>query len=153
MIGAVLGTVTAALVSRDGEAMPADNSETNKLVIQNLIERVWRNGSIDELPTFWTVDCINHADSAPQNLGLDALRRYHEGFAQWFLDFVNVEIDVQQQISENDRVVTQMLLRAVHVATRRNISLATIRIDRIFANKIAEHWSVADLAGLMKQLA
>jgi predicted ester cyclase len=30
--------------------------------------------------------------------------------------------------------------------------LATIRIDRLAAGRIAEHWSVADMAGLMSQI-
>jgi predicted ester cyclase len=37
-------------------------------------------------------------------------------------------------------------------ATGRSVSLATIRIDRIVDGKIAEHWSVADMAGLVQQL-
>jgi len=32
------------------------------------------------------------------------------------------------------------------------VALATIRIDRIQGGKIAEHWSVADVAGLIQQL-
>lgn len=130
-----------------------DTCDANKKVIEQLIERIWRGGHIDELPKFWTADCINHADPAPEKRGLTALRLYHEGFARWFRDFKNVEIEVQQQVAESDRVVTQMVLRAVHKETHRNISLATIRIDRMKEEKIAEHWSVADMAGLMQQLA
>jgi predicted ester cyclase len=82
-----------------------------------------------------------------------ALQRYHEGFAQWFRDFDDIKSEIQQQIAESDRVVTQMVLRAVHRAKHRSVSLATIRIDRIAEGKIAEHWSVADMSGLTQQLA
>ena len=130
-----------------------NTGDANKRVIQQLIERVWRGGHIDELPSFWTSDCINHADPAPEKRGLAALRLYHEGFAQWFRDFDNVEIEVQQQVAESNRVATQMVLRAVHREKHRNVSLATIRIDRMTDEKLAELWSVADMAGLMQQLA
>ena len=141
------------MVGHRVEANPVSNSEAEKQVVQHLIERVWRQGQVDELPTFWTADCVNHADPAPEKRGLVALRKYHQGFAEWFLAFENVEIDVQQQIAETDRVATQMLLRALHKGKQRNISLATIRIDRFVAGRIAEHWSIADMAGLVQQLA
>ena len=124
----------------------------NKATVLQLIERVWRQGHIEDLPKFWTADCINHADPAADNRGLEALRLYHLGFGQFFVDFEGVEIEVQQQIAEDDRVVTQLVARAMHKPTRRNVHLATIRIDRFVSDKIAEHWSVADMAGLMQQI-
>ena len=60
---------------------------------------------------------------------------------------------MQQQVAESNRVATQMVLRAVHREKHRNVSLATIRIDRMTDETIAELWSVADMAGLMQQLA
>ena len=36
--------------------------------------------------------------------------------------------------------------------TGKTVSLATIRIDRLRDRTIAEHWSVADMAGLLQQL-
>jgi predicted ester cyclase len=126
---------------------------TNKHLIQDLIQQVWRDGRLDELPRFWTVDCVNHADASAENSGSDAIRRYHEGFGIWFGDLDDIKIEVLQQVAEADRVVTQMLLRATHKATGRKVSLATIRIDRIVQGKIAEHWSIADMADFAQQLA
>ena len=39
-----------------------------------------------------------------------------------------------------------------HKPTGKTVTLDTIRIDRVEAGKIAEHWSVADMAGLMQQI-
>ena len=55
----------------------------------------------------WVTLVLKNAGSRPSGCN-------HEGFAQWFGDFDNVEIKVQQQVAESDRVVTQMLLGAVH---------------------------------------
>lgn len=153
VLGSLFGGSAVAMISQRTDARATKMSEANKRVVQDLIERVWRNGHIDDLPQFWSADCINHADPSPDKKGLTAVRRYHEGFATWFRDFDNVNIELQQQVAESDRVATQMLLRAFHKAKQRNVSLATIRIDRFSLGKISEHWSVADMAGVAQQLA
>ena len=125
----------------------------NKAIVASLIDEVWRRGMLDTLPTFWTEDCINHADTDPANRGLLALRRYHEQFGQAFEDFSSPTIEILQQITERDRVVTHLVTHATHRASGQAVSLVTIRIDRLSGGKIAEHWSVADMAGLLRQIA
>ena len=139
-------------VLAEGENRAVAVTDANKLVVSRFIEVVWREGHLDRLPEFWTAECVNHADPTLKNQGLDALKQYHEGFAESFADFEGTNIALEQQVAENDRVVTQMVTRAVHKPTGRHVSLATIRIDRLAQGRIAEHWSVADMAGLMKQL-
>ena len=103
---------------------------------------------------------MNHAAPGPGNVGLADLRAYHEGFIAGFLPaFSEPRIEFVQQVAEGDRVVSQMVFRAVHTGpvfgkppTGRVVSLASIRIDRFEDDKIAEHWSVADMAGFMQQL-
>ena len=134
-------------------------TQTNKQVIQELIQAVWINRELAALPTFWTEDCINHAMPEPGNHGLDALRAYHEQFFAAFAAFSDIRIEVVQQVAEADRVVSHMMMTARHTglflgvpATHKNVSQAAIRIDRFRGGKIAEHWSVSDMAGLMQQL-
>ena len=92
-------------------------------------------------------------------MGLDALRGYHKAFFAQFAAFSDLEIEIQSQTAEEDRVVTQMVTRGRQTGeffgiapTGRAVSLATIRIDALRDGKIAQHWSVADLMGLMQQL-
>jgi steroid delta-isomerase-like uncharacterized protein len=131
----------------------------NKAVIQNMIQTIWREGNLAALPTFWTADCINHAMPTEDNVGLDRLHAYHQQFGAAFSSFSNVGITVVNQIAEADQVTTHMVMTAQHdadfmgmPATGKSISLTTIRVDRLVDGKIAEHWSVADMAGLMQQL-
>lgn len=133
--------------------------ESNKETVRRFIQVVWTEGKVQELGAYWTTDCVNHADPSPVNRGLDALRRYHEQFGQAFASFADVHIDISQQVAEGDRVVTQIATRAKQTAlfmglpaTGKTATLATIRIDRFEGGKIAEHWSVADMAGMMQQL-
>ena len=133
--------------------------ETNKRVLLDFIETVWRRGDLDALPRFWTEDCLNHAAPLGGQKGLASLRAYHEGFRAAFGAFSDARIEILQQVAEGDRVSTQMITRARRTgafmgapATGRDVALATIRIDRLAAGRIAEHWSVADMAGLMSQI-
>lgn len=127
--------------------------DQNATLVATFIDVVWRQGRLDQLDHFWTADCVNHADAGPANRGLPALRRYHEVFKGQLAAFQSPEIEILQQVAQGDRVATQMVTRAHHRPTGRTVSLATIRIDRLHEGRIAEHWSVADMAGLMQQIS
>ena len=135
------------------------NAEANKSIITAFIDAVWRRGQIDRLGEFWTPACVNHADASASNTGLTALRAYHQGFGAAFSGFSDMDIRAVQQVADPDKVVTHMATRLRHTgpfngvaATGRTVTLGSMRIDRIENGKIAEHWSVGDLAGLMRQL-
>ncbi len=133
--------------------------QARKQLIRQFIDTVWRGGDLDALGQFWTADCVNHAAPPGQDTGLAALRAYHESFAAQFAAFSDVRIEIVQQIGEADRTVTHLLTHARHTgdfggisATGRPVVMATIRIDRFDGQRITEHWSVADLAGVLAQL-
>ena len=128
-------------------------------VVTRFLDAVWRNGELDRLGEFWTADCINHADAAKPNTGLAALKAYHEQFGAAFAGFSDMDIVVLQQVADATKVATHIVTRLRHTgpfagvtATGKIVTLASMRIDRIVDGKIAEHWSVGDLAGLMRQL-
>ena len=136
-----------------------NETETNKQVLRGLIQTVWVGGDLNALPGFWTADCVNHAMPGADNRGLAALHTYHEQFLLAFAAFSDVQITVAQQVAEADRVVTQVVTRGRHTGeffglapTGKNVLLEAMRIDRFQQGKIAEHWSVSDMAGLMQQL-
>ena len=135
------------------------NIEVNKDTVRTFIGAVWSEGALDLLDAFWSDDCINHAGPEGRNVGIEALRAYHEQFGKAFSGFTDVEIEIRQQVAEGDRVVTHMVTTATHTGpffkmppTGRRVSMTTIRIDRFEDGEIAEHWSVADMAGLLHQL-
>ena len=134
-------------------------AENNKIIVNRFVDEVWRQGHIDMLSEFWTAECINHADAAAENTGLAALMAYHEGFGTFFAGFSDMNIHVVQQVADDTKVVTHMRTGLKHTgpfngvsATGKSVTLESMRIDRIEDGKIAEHWSVGDLAGLMGQL-
>jgi steroid delta-isomerase-like uncharacterized protein len=136
------------------------DSDKDKQVIQNFIQVVWNGRNLNALKDFWTEDCINHAMQGSDNRGLDALRVYHDSFFDdFFFAFPDIQIEIVQQVAEDNRVVTYIISKGKHSGifygippTGKSISTSVIRIDRIQGDKIAEHWSVSDAAGLMQQL-
>lgn len=120
--------------------------EGNKRVVRDFIDAVWIRQDFAALDRYWTPDCVNHAAAAGRDVGLDALRGYHEQFAAQFAAFADIAIDLIQQVGQGDRVVTQLSTRARHsgnfagvAATGKTTTLATIRIDRLRNGRIAEH--------------
>lgn len=135
-----------------------DASEANKRVVRDMITAVWQEGNVDALEEFWTDGAVNHSDQSG-GVGLAALRVYHQDFAHWMVGLSELRIEVAQQICEGDRVVTHLISHARHTGTvadipasGRQVRLVSMRIDRIAAGKIDEHWSVADTAGFIDQL-
>jgi predicted ester cyclase len=137
---------------------PQINLEANKTIIQNFIQAVWNQQNLNALPEYWNANCTNHAMPGDHNNGLEMLHAYHAGFLQAF-DGIEVYVQINQQIAEGEHVMTFTSTRAKHdksimgiVPTGKTVTLDSIRIDRLEHGKISEHWSVADMAGLMQQL-
>lgn len=133
--------------------------DDNKAVVNRFVDVVWRQGQLDRLDEFWADNCVNHADPALQKTGIPALRAYHQQFGTAFAGFTEMNIQIVQQVADTTKVVTHMVTGFRHTgpfnsvpATGRTVTLTSMRIDRIEHGKIAEHWSVGDLAGLMQQL-
>jgi steroid delta-isomerase-like uncharacterized protein len=132
----------------------------NKQVIQDFIQVVWNDRDLIALKDFWSTDCVNHAMTGSDNIGLTALRAYHDSFFDDFFNaFPDIKIMITQQIAEADRVATYITSQGTHngsfygvPATGKSISTSVIRIDRVQDGKIIEHWSVSDAGSLMQQI-
>ena len=129
----------------------------NTRVVADYIDAVWRRGDLSALSRFWTDDCVNHAGGG--QVGLAALTEYHSSFMGAFAAFADLRIELVQQVAEEDRVVSHIVTTGRQAqafagipASNKSASLTAIRIDRLRDGRIAEHWSVSDMAGLMAQL-
>jgi steroid delta-isomerase-like uncharacterized protein len=70
-----------------------------------------------------------------------------------------VQFDVEDVIGEGDRVAVRLTARGTHKgdfmgipAAGKSYEIAEIHIFRLEDGLIAEHWHVADMLGMMKQL-
>jgi ketosteroid isomerase-like protein len=64
--------------------------------------------------------------------------------------FPDLRIDVEDQVSEGDRVVSRWTLYGTHRG--REVRLSGITISRFHDGKIAEDWSTSDTLDLLRQL-
>ena len=90
--------------------------------------------------------------------GVD-LARFRELAAASRAAFPDLQVTVEDQIAEDDRVVTRFSARGTHCgpfvgvpATGRPVTVTAIHIHRVADGKIAELWEQIDLLGVLQQL-
>jgi predicted ester cyclase len=73
--------------------------------------------------------------------------------------FPNLEVTVEDQVAEGDRVVTRWITRGTHKGefqgippTGRQVAITGITIFLVADDKLLEGWSNADMLGMLQQL-
>ena len=82
-----------------------------------------------------------------------------QGVSMFNAAFSELHFTIEDLITEGDKVVARTTLRAVHSGnfqglppTGKQIAMDAIIVQRIKEGKIAEHWPLFDLMGMMQQL-
>jgi steroid delta-isomerase-like uncharacterized protein len=132
-------------------------AETNKKIAQRWVQAIntQDNRLFEEVIA---PDLIWHGSAE-----YEPIRRGRDKFTQMFADFAkalpDIHLEIEDQVSENDRVVTRYVITATHEGildgippTGKRIRYNGINIFRIADGKIAEEWWSEDLLGLMQQL-
>lgn len=132
-------------------------TEKNKELARTLIEEVWGKGNLDLTAGLLTDDFVGHVSGEPAPLrGPEAVRSW---VAQWRAAFPDVRVTVEDEIAEGDKVVSRITATGTHQhelmgmpATGRSVTVAAIAIERFSGGKLAEVWTMFDLAGLLRQI-
>ncbi len=110
------------------------------------LEQVCARGDLDRARELYAPDFIDHVNALEF--------RGHEGIARsvalYRALFPDLRIDVVDQVSEGDRVVSRWTLTGTHRG--RRVTLPGITISRFENGRIAEDWTAADNLGLLRQL-
>jgi steroid delta-isomerase-like uncharacterized protein len=128
-----------------------------KQMSRRVIEEVFSQGRYDALPQMVSPDMVSHDPAIPmQGSGPAAVRGVAEMLRSAFPDLRMV---IEDQVAENDRVMTRWTARATHrgpfmgkPATNRSANVSGVTVDRFQNGKIVESWINWDSAGLMQQL-
>jgi predicted ester cyclase len=138
-------------------------AESNQAVSRRFIQKVFNEGELSLVGDFISADAVNH--EVEDSLG-DSRPRPGRS-PEWMADLVylyrrafpDLRLEIEGQVSEGDRVVTQLRMRGTHrntlmtiAATGRTIDVAGLRIDRFAGGKIAESWFHLDSLALLRQL-
>ncbi len=132
------------------------STEQNKTIVRQLIEEVWNKGNLSRAEALISASFVDH--TAPPGLapGLEGFKQMYSMFRAAFPD---LQISIEDQIAEGDKVVGRVTLHGTHQGdfrgmspTGKAITVTGIRIDRITKGKVVEHWASFDQLGMLQQL-
>ena len=134
-------------------------SEENKALMRRWFEEVWNKGRAEAIPEMLAEDGIVHGlsdDPASPLRGPVGFLPFHTQFRE---AFPNIEVVVEDQLAEGDRVATRCSVRGKHTgdslgfaATQSPVDFTGITITRIKDGKIVEAWNNFDFMKMYRQL-
>jgi len=130
-------------------------TQDNKAVVRRFIDEAFVNGNPDALDELVSEGFTPRTWPSVEP-GVESLKATVTRMASGLSD---VRFEVEDEIAEGDRVVVRLTAHAVHrgdfmgiPAAGKGYTVSEIHIFRLADGKIAEHWHVADMLGMMRQL-
>ena len=134
-------------------------SERNKALIQRWFEEVWNQGNEKVIDELLAEDAVIHGLVDASGNPVRGLEAFHEFHAQFRGAFPDINVSVDDIISEGDRVVARCSVRGRHTgealgfeATNTPVEFGGVAIVRIKDGKIVEAWNHFDFLEMNKQL-
>lgn len=131
-------------------------SETNKVLVQRLIEEAQSKGNFDVVDELFADDFIDHTPFPgvpPTRDGVKMLFGYLRSA------FPDLQVRVHEQIAEGEKVVTRKTFEGTHrgefmgvASTGRPVAFEVIDILTLRNGRIAEHRVVFDQLAIREQL-
>jgi steroid delta-isomerase-like uncharacterized protein len=129
--------------------------EDNKALVRRFVELVQSEHKVQLVDELFSPEFIDHyAGAAPPYR--ESAKRF---FAMIFAAFPDVRATIHEQTAEQDKVWTRKTFHGTHLGpfmgvapTGKKISVDVMDVFRIENGKIAEHWGVSDMLGLMQQI-
>ncbi|MFO0745191.1 MAG: ester cyclase [Myxococcota bacterium] len=126
-------------------------------IIRRYFEEVWNQGRVEVLDELLTADYQNHSpatpDPAPGPPGLVPIVQAMRAA------FPDLRYELLDLVVGADAVVARVRMTGTHAgdffglaATGRAVDVEQMNLERFRDGRIAEHWRVTDMLGLMRQL-
>ena len=132
------------------------SAQENKALVRRYIEEVHNKGNLYAVEEFFAVDSIDHNALPGTPSGLSGMKQTH---AIIHTAFANINVSIEDMVAEGDKVVVRFTASGIHKGefmgistTGRQFTIMEIRIYRIAAGKIVEHWGLLDQTDLLQQL-
>jgi steroid delta-isomerase-like uncharacterized protein len=132
-------------------------SDQNKSIARRALE-VFGSGNLDELDELVSEDAVDH-DTQNPNAGIHGPEGAKRTAAVYRAAFSDLQIKVEDQIAEGDKVVTRWTAVGTQdgdlpglPASGRSSTVTGMTIDRIEDGKIVESWGNWDTLGMLQQL-
>ena len=131
-------------------------AERNKERQRLFVEVLQNQGEIDRVDEFVRPDFENYTARPGSPSGPEGVR---SGLAAFRAGFPDHDAEVVHMVAEGDLVATYKTFTGTHTgeflgipATGRRATIRVMDVVRYRDGRIAEHWSVVDLAGVRAQL-
>ena len=135
------------------QPLPAANKARQK----DFIEHLQNRGELGRVAEFVQTDAIDHSRPPGLPEGIEGVRMILGAIRQAFPDH---DAKVIHMVAEGDLVATYKTFTGTHQgdffgtpATGKRATIRVMDFVRYRDGKVAEHWNIVDMAGLMQQLA
>jgi steroid delta-isomerase-like uncharacterized protein len=132
-------------------------SEENKAVVRRLIAEVINEHDPNAAERFFTADFVEHIPAPGQGQGLEGIRRWLEEV--YFPAFPDVHWSAEEQVAEEDKVLTRFVWRGTHRGefagippTEERVEVWGMVLDRIVDGKVVESRILHDTVSMLQQM-
>ncbi len=130
--------------------------EQNKAIVKEFLYRVLSLGDIAATGDYFHTDMVEEVPLPGQGPGLAGLK---ESLVALRLAFPDMRWDVEEQMAEDNRVLTRFVWHGTHQGaffgippTQRSVHVSGMVIDRFEGAKVKSTRILMDTLGLMQQL-
>lgn len=134
----------------------ATTEAEHKEIVRRVSTEAYGGGNFDVIDEYFDDDFVSHNPVMDDVHGPEEYKEFVSMFRSAFPD---MEVSVEDQIAEGNKVVDRHTVKATHEgellgieATGMEIEVEGIVIVRFEDGKIVEEWAQADMMGLMEQL-
>ena len=145
----------SALGPRRAHGCPHVRDDRRKRIVARYYREVLEGRRLDVMEELVAPGFVGHdpAGATMDRAGyFDAVRMLHDGFG-------DLEVSIDDQMAEGDRVTTRWSAVGVHIGwfagippTGREVTMAGIDIHRLDGDRLVELWEQLDLATLVAQM-
>jgi|tagenome__1003787_1003787.scaffolds.fasta_scaffold20800843_3 steroid delta-isomerase-like uncharacterized protein len=128
----------------------------NAQVIDRINQEAFNAGNADILDELVADDFVEHdpmPDATPDREGFKKLIR------ELRTAFPDLHLEVEEQVVAGDRVVERWVCTGTHegmfmgiAPTHRHVEIRGMDMSRLQDGRLAEHWTNADMLGMLQQL-
>jgi steroid delta-isomerase-like uncharacterized protein len=134
-------------------------SGKNSALIRRWFEEVWNKGREEAIDEMFAEDGIAHGLSDESGEPMRGATDYKPFFRKFRNAFPDIEIVVEDTITEGDKVAARCTVRGKHqsdslgfAATQKPMEITGMTIVRVRDGKIIEAWNNFDFMTMFKQL-
>jgi steroid delta-isomerase-like uncharacterized protein len=128
----------------------------NKALIRRALDDLLNGRNLTLVTDYYAQDYVWHGGDGNDVSGPEG---YKQLLSMYFDAFPDLQIAVDDQIAEDDRVATRWTVRATHqgafgsiAPTGRSVAVSGTLISRIREGKVIEDWEYFDNLHLLQQL-